>query len=132
VGEARGRSWLILGIAAVPVVLYFGGVLYGTVADARDDERWEELRTAAVLDYGHRTDAEVDAAGSTWSWTQGSWPLPLPDGMQVLGFSAVGDAELVLVSTDLNSERCLLLAFDDDGMRANNDISCQAYRASPR
>jgi hypothetical protein len=130
VGEERSRSWLVLVIAAIPVLGFFGLHVWAAVGDARDDERWEEIRTEAVLQYGDRTEVEVDAAGSAWGWT-GTWPLPLPDGLIVLGYKGAGaDSELVLVSTDLSSERCLLLAFDDEGMRADNDISCQAYRAS--
>jgi hypothetical protein len=122
---------LVLGIAAVPVLVYAAGVAYGTIAGARDDEHWEELRTAAVLEYGSRTDSEISAAGDSWRWA-GAWTLPLPEGLAVIGVKDRDQgAELVLRSTDLNAERCLLLAFDDDGLRVDNDISCAAYRASP-
>ncbi|OWY63222.1 hypothetical protein B7486_54280 [cyanobacterium TDX16] len=120
----------MLGIALVPVLGYLGLLAWATVEDAFDERRWHEVRAAAVSEHDVRTDAEIDAAGSTWALT-GTWPLPLPDGVRVLGFSGVGDAELVLVSTDLASERCLLLAFDDEGLRVDNDISSRAYRASP-
>ena len=122
----------MLGIAAVPVVLYAAAVAYGTVAGAREDARWGTLRSDTVAAYRSRTDAEISAAGDAWSWT-GVWPLPLPDGLAVAGVKdRERGTELVFGSTDLISERCLLLAFDDDGLRADNDISCAAYRASPR